>query len=49
MRPRSYSLAGFRQFRVRHHDRLARLEIPLDEDRALWEDGRHEAIVRAVP
>ena len=25
---------GFRQFRVRHHDRLARLEIPLDDDAA---------------
>jgi pyridinium-3,5-biscarboxylic acid mononucleotide sulfurtransferase len=36
---------GFRQFRVRHHDRLARLEIPLDEIPRLWEDGRHEAIV----
>jgi pyridinium-3,5-biscarboxylic acid mononucleotide sulfurtransferase len=35
---------GFRQFRVRHHDRLARLEIPLDEMPRLWEDGRHEAI-----
>ena len=37
---------GFRQFRVRHHDRLARLEIPLEEIARLWEDGRHEAIVR---
>jgi uncharacterized protein len=37
---------GFRQFRVRHHDRLARLEIPLDEISRLWEDGRHEMIVR---
>jgi uncharacterized protein len=36
---------GFRQFPVRHHDRLARLEIPLDEIPRLWEDGRHEAIV----
>jgi uncharacterized protein len=36
---------GFRQFRVRHHDRLARLEIPLDELPRLWEDGRHTAIV----
>ena len=36
---------GFRQFRVRHHDRLARLEIPVDEIPRLWEDGRHEAIV----
>ena len=37
---------GFRQFRVRHHERLARLEIPLDEIARLWEDGRHELIVQ---
>ena len=37
---------GFRQFRVRHHDRLARLEIPLDDLPKLWEDGRREAIVK---
>ena len=36
---------GFRQFRVRHHDRLARLEIPLDDVPRLWQDGRHEAIL----
>jgi pyridinium-3,5-biscarboxylic acid mononucleotide sulfurtransferase len=36
---------GFRQFRVRHHDRLARLEIPLEDVPRLWQDGRHEAIV----
>jgi uncharacterized protein len=36
---------GFRQFRVRHHDRLARLEIPLEEIPRLWQDGRHQAIV----
>jgi uncharacterized protein len=36
---------GFRQFRVRHHDRLARLEIPLEEIPRLWAEGRHEAIV----
>jgi uncharacterized protein len=36
---------GFRQFRVRHHDRLARLEIPLEEMARVWEDGRREAIV----
>ena len=36
---------GFRQFRVRHHDRLARLEIAKDELARLWEDGRQEAIV----
>ena len=37
---------GFRQFRVRHHERLARLEIPLDELPRLWQDGRREAIVK---
>ncbi len=37
---------GFRQFRVRHHDRLARLEIPREEIPRLWRDGRHEAIVK---
>jgi uncharacterized protein len=36
---------GFRQFRVRHHERLARLEIARDEMARLWQDGRHEAIV----
>ena len=36
---------GFRQFRVRHHDRLARLEIGRDEMARLWEDGRHDNIV----
>jgi uncharacterized protein len=36
---------GFRSFRVRHHDRLARLEIARDEMPRLWEDGRHDAIV----
>jgi uncharacterized protein len=36
---------GFRQFRVRHHDRLARLEIPLDEFPKLWEEGRRDAIL----
>jgi uncharacterized protein len=36
---------GFRQFRVRHHDRLARLEVPLEEIPRLWQEGRHETIV----
>jgi uncharacterized protein len=36
---------GFRQFRVRHHDRLARLEIPLEDVPRLWQEGRHEAII----
>src|SRR5688572_18567804 len=37
---------GFRQLRVRHHDRLARIELPLEELPRLWEEGRHQAIVR---
>jgi uncharacterized protein len=37
---------GFRQFRVRHHDRLARLELPAEEMPKLWQDERHAAIVR---
>ena len=37
---------GFRQFRVRHHDRLARLEIAREEMARVWEEGRHAAIVR---
>jgi uncharacterized protein len=37
---------GFRQFRVRHHDRLARLELAPEEMPRLWEDDRHGAIVR---
>jgi pyridinium-3,5-biscarboxylic acid mononucleotide sulfurtransferase len=38
---------GFRQFRVRHHDRVARLEIPLGDVARVWQDGRHEAILKA--
>jgi uncharacterized protein len=37
---------GFRQFRVRHHERLARLELPPEEIERLFEDGRHEAVVK---
>ncbi|MGH7373894.1 MAG: ATP-dependent sacrificial sulfur transferase LarE [Candidatus Rokuibacteriota bacterium] len=37
---------GFRQFRVRHHDRLARLELTPEEMPRLWEEDRHGAIVR---
>ena len=36
---------GFRQFRVRHHDRLARIELPPEEIPRLWEHGRRDAIV----
>ena len=36
---------GFRQFRVRHHDRLARIELPPAEVPRLWDEGRRDAIV----
>jgi pyridinium-3,5-biscarboxylic acid mononucleotide sulfurtransferase len=39
---------GFRQFRVRHHDRLARLEIAADEMPRLWQDDRHATIVKKL-
>lgn len=39
---------GFRSFRVRHHDRLARLEIAREEMPRLWEDGRHDTIVKGL-
>ena len=39
---------GFRQFRVRHHDRLARLELAADEMARLWQDDRHQTIVRRL-
>ena len=36
---------GFREFRVRHHDKLARIEVGRAEMDRLWEAGRREAIV----
>ncbi len=39
---------GFRQFRVRHHDKLARLEIAREEMPRLWENGRAEAIAAGL-
>jgi pyridinium-3,5-biscarboxylic acid mononucleotide sulfurtransferase len=36
---------GFRQFRVRHHERLARVELPADEIARLFEDGRRETLL----
>ena len=36
---------GFRQFRVRHHDRLARIELAHDELARLWGDDRHAKIL----
>jgi len=35
---------GFRQFRVRHHGDLARLEVAREEMGRLWEEGRAAAI-----
>ncbi len=39
---------GFRQFRVRHHDRLARLEIAAEEMPRLFQDDRHQTLVRKL-
>jgi uncharacterized protein len=39
---------GVRQFRVRHHDRLARLEVDRAEMAKLWDDGLRETIVRRL-
>jgi uncharacterized protein len=39
---------GFRQFRVRHHGTLARLELPLPEIQRLWENGLHEVITKRL-
>src|SRR5881397_3984478 len=39
---------GFRQFRVRHHDQVARLEIAREEMARVWEEGRHAAIVQRL-
>ncbi len=37
---------GFRQFRVRHHDRLARVEVPPEEISRLLDEGVRDAVVR---
>jgi uncharacterized protein len=39
---------GFRQFRVRDHDRLARLELAPEEMGRLWQEDRHGAIARRL-
>ncbi|HZS35142.1 MAG TPA: ATP-dependent sacrificial sulfur transferase LarE [Methylomirabilota bacterium] len=39
---------GFRNFRVRYHGDLARLEIAREEMERLWEAGRAEAIVERL-
>jgi uncharacterized protein len=36
---------GYRQCRVRHHDKLARIELPREELQRVFLDGHHEAIV----
>jgi uncharacterized protein len=36
---------GFREFRVRHHGDLARLEIARGEMARLWDEGRADAVV----
>jgi uncharacterized protein len=39
---------GFRNFRVRHHGEIARLEIAREEMGRLWEDGRADTIAEAL-
>lgn len=39
---------GFRNFRVRHHGEIARLEIARDEMARLWEEGRAEALAERL-
>jgi len=39
---------GFREFRVRHHGELARLEIAQGELGRLWVDGRAEAVAERL-
>jgi pyridinium-3,5-biscarboxylic acid mononucleotide sulfurtransferase len=39
---------GFREFRVRHHGDLARLEVALAELPRLWEEGRADAIAAGL-
>ena len=37
---------GFCQLRVRHHDRLARIELPVEDLPRLWQEDRHLVILR---
>jgi uncharacterized protein len=39
---------GFRQFRVRHHEGLARIEMDPAEMARLWEEGRAHAVVQRL-
>ena len=36
---------GYRQCRVRHHDKIARIELPKDELARVFLEGHHEPIV----
>jgi len=36
---------GFRQFRVRHHEDIARIEVPVEEMRHFFDDGVRERVV----
>ena len=39
---------GFRQCRVRHHDTIARIELPKEDLARVFVEGHHEAIVRRL-
>jgi uncharacterized protein len=39
---------GFRNFRVRHHGEIARVEVAREEMPRLWEDDRADAIAEAL-
>ena len=39
---------GFRELRVRYHDRVARIELPLADAGRLLEEPRRERVVRAL-
>lgn len=39
---------GYRQCRVRHHDKIARIELPKDDLARVFIEGHHEPIVRRL-
>ena len=39
---------GFRQMRVRHHDEIARIEVPPEDMSNFFSDGIHEQVVAAL-
>ena len=39
---------GFKQVRVRHHDAIARIEVPPEEMGRFFESGKNEEIVRQL-